>query len=213
MTVVIDPKIRPLVDALNAIDGVTTHASCEGHFRRWSDPYVYFSCAAHIACSIAERLDHIRRQGNLHYWWELTGNFNHEFVLWFTLRSPSLAYKGEIVSFVNYVLRRQKIDSDISLLSEELRSIQQPCEVGRDQDDDSAHGNADTDSSGRPLLAGNLSDRVCCSALRTRSLYVGGNGTPADLALGQSGGGHDEIPPSDKYHSIIARLPCSSEVP
>lgn len=40
----IDPKIKPVVDALNAIAGIRTLASCQGHSYgiEGKPPYVYF---------------------------------------------------------------------------------------------------------------------------------------------------------------------------
>ena len=43
MTSFIDPKIRPLVEALNSWEGVETYSSCEGHEGE-TNPFVSFSC-------------------------------------------------------------------------------------------------------------------------------------------------------------------------
>lgn len=123
----IDPKIRPLVEALNGIDGVRTIASCEGHFGRISDPYVYFHCPPATAESMAARLDGLNHQGRLFHWWTLIGCFNCEHELCFRLHAPALDHgRGTIRTFVNYVLFRKRIDGDLALLADELGTVEAP---------------------------------------------------------------------------------------
>lgn len=117
----IEPKIRPLVDALNAIDGVQTIASCQGHATRVSRPYVYFHCPPQVAERIAARLDRVRSQGGLHHDWRLSGEFNGENRLCFHLSAPGLRHdQGNLSVFVTYVLGRKKIDRDLSILAASL---------------------------------------------------------------------------------------------
>jgi len=117
----IEPKIRPLVDALNAIDGVRTIASCQGHATRVSSPYVTFSCLPLVAEQIAARLDRVRSQGGLHHDWRLSGEFNGENKLCFSLRAPGLRHdRGNLSVLFAYVLGRQKIDHDLSVLAASL---------------------------------------------------------------------------------------------
>jgi hypothetical protein len=177
----IEAKILPLVEALNAIDGVCTIASCQGHFPRISDPYVFFSCSPRQAEAFAKRLDKIQLQGNLHHWWRLTGEFDGESRLCFVLRSPSLdREKGALRTFLNYVVFRKKIDNDLSLLSDMLQDI---VDDGRQMSavvhphkgraaDDEKNG---TEHTGIPPLAGNLPERVVSFTMGTGAFDIGGN--------------------------------------
>ncbi len=56
---VIDPGIKPLVDAMNNSGWVITVSSCEGH--DGSDPYVAFYCRAdkiNLLCNIMDDVEH-----------------------------------------------------------------------------------------------------------------------------------------------------------
>ncbi|EPY00246.1 hypothetical protein [Magnetospirillum fulvum] len=118
----IEPKIRPLVDALNAIDGVRTIASCQGHVSRISRPYVYFHCPPAVAEAMAARLHDLNMQDDtLSYWWHLTAAFNTEHRLCFSLEAPDLDHRRSDLSvFVTFVLGRKKIDRDLSILAASL---------------------------------------------------------------------------------------------
>lgn len=48
----IEPGIKPVCDALNAISGVTTVYSCEGHFWRSETPFVIFDATIETAFKI-----------------------------------------------------------------------------------------------------------------------------------------------------------------
>lgn len=87
----IEPGIRPLVDALNAIPGVETIGSCEGHIR-WTGvftkrPYVYFRAPNRLAEHIATFLhqDMAGRRPHLEQPWQIQGLFHPELGLCFHL--------------------------------------------------------------------------------------------------------------------------------
>lgn len=116
---VIDTRIRGLVEAFNVPGVVASISSCEGHrylglpIRR--PPFVSFFTTPSIAARFAA---HIRRdqEGStaLHYYWKVSGTFNTENILLFTLDSPVKFYW------------RRKLDADIARLSSWAEEIFQP---------------------------------------------------------------------------------------
>jgi hypothetical protein len=87
----IEPGIRPLVDALNAIPGVKTIGSCEGHVRwpgwLYKVPYVYFQAPNDVAEHIANflRQDMATRRPHMRQAWIIQGLFHPERGLCFHL--------------------------------------------------------------------------------------------------------------------------------
>ena len=87
----IEPGIRPLVDALNAIPGVKTIGSCEGHVRwpgwLYKVPYVYFQAPSDVAEHIANflRQDMATRRPHMRQAWIIQGLFHPERGLCFHL--------------------------------------------------------------------------------------------------------------------------------
>jgi len=119
----IDAKVKPLVDALNATGVVETYASCQGHARRGSDPYVAFRCGVDVAARLDKTLHGLRLGGRLRHWWDISGFFHPEgWELRFYLRAPALteARDDPARAFWFYILRRKAIDHDLDLLSREL---------------------------------------------------------------------------------------------
>ncbi|MDF4270177.1 hypothetical protein P3394_23975, partial [Vibrio parahaemolyticus] len=58
----LDPKIIPLVNALNSLESVTTIASCQGHAAGWLEaPYVYFNASV----PMVQKIVTIIRQAHL----------------------------------------------------------------------------------------------------------------------------------------------------
>lgn len=67
----IEPGIRPVCDVLNAIPGVRTVYSCEGHINGVSQPYVMFEAPVDVALKIHNMLGiGGHADGTLiFYWW------------------------------------------------------------------------------------------------------------------------------------------------
>lgn len=84
----IDPAIQGLVECLNR-HGFITYASCQGHGfpadRRL--PYVAFVSQVERVGALARYLreDAESASPRLHWGWEITGSFNHKFVLCYRL--------------------------------------------------------------------------------------------------------------------------------
>jgi hypothetical protein len=112
----IEPGIAPLVIALNATGFATTKASCEGHCRIMSHPYVYFSAPTQYV-AILERL--YREEDTLFRSWSLCGEFDPSFEMMFTLQSPLCVRKMVSLSWAYwlYGVKRKRINDDIKQLA------------------------------------------------------------------------------------------------
>ena len=121
MNRVIEPRILPLVEALNATGLIETIASCEGHFWRVNDPYVLFRASVKTASQLEAMVRRLHATGCLYHFWRTDGAFDGERCLIFALRAPTLDHlHGELRTFWNYVVLRKRIDADIQLLAEEV---------------------------------------------------------------------------------------------
>jgi len=90
---VVEPGVKPLVDAMNATGVLRTIASCHGHAHDRTMPYVYFRAPFDVA-SNPERLirnDNTRESPTLQALWVVEGRFNESFELCFSLSSPHLS--------------------------------------------------------------------------------------------------------------------------
>lgn len=124
----IEPAIKPLVDSLNSITGVSTIASCEGHFFGGA-PYVYFKAPTQIAASVEHRLREalIKDQPVFMTDWSIEGMFNENYELTFLLHSPE--YHCRTRSFLYaawlFVVCRKRLNTDLLALATYLgeRSI------------------------------------------------------------------------------------------
>lgn len=119
---VIEPKIRPLVESMNATGAIQTVASCQGHMGLYRSPYVYFKSTVAIAAAIERVLSEASMfdDARLHASWEVHVRFNEAYELAFSLRSPELEWRSK--SFLDVVwyfgLNRKRLDSDLAALVE-----------------------------------------------------------------------------------------------
>lgn len=121
----IEPGIEPLVKALNETGIASTVASCEGHCRIMSRPYVYFSAPNEYA-AIIEKL--CRENSSLYTSWEVNGCFNVQYEMMFIISSPLCASKMESISWAYwlYWIKRKHLNNDINkiaLLVKEAKSL------------------------------------------------------------------------------------------
>ena len=120
----IDPKIKPLVDAMNATGHIRTVASCQGHFYR-CPPYVYFYAPVTVASAIdrALRTLVINDDAVLKRYWQITANFDQEFKLAFRLSCSEL--DETVWSFIrgvwNFVVRRSLLDAELLAIGHVVR--------------------------------------------------------------------------------------------
>lgn len=116
----LDPRIKNLVETMNATGQIITVASCEGHGIRSFRPYVYFEATVSVASAINKKLrdDYLLKNGRLHYYWQITGVFNKESSLMFLLESPELndACNSHLLCLIKFFLFRKKLDKDFLAL-------------------------------------------------------------------------------------------------
>lgn len=116
----IEPKVRPLVEGMNATGVIRTVASCQGHMGFLRAPYVYFKSTVAIAAAIERVLREASMfdDARLHVGWEVHVQFNEAYELAFSLRSPELERRSK--SFLDVVwyfgLNRKRLDSDLAAL-------------------------------------------------------------------------------------------------
>lgn len=115
----IEPRIRPLVEALNVPGMSRTLASCEGH-RRWlgvRPPYVYFQAKTPFV-SVLNRLvynDLCRESPALRYPWHVRGMFNERDELCFSLAVPEMErHPVSLRSWLTW--SRSDLDADFATL-------------------------------------------------------------------------------------------------
>ncbi|WP_413207938.1 hypothetical protein [Rhodospirillum sp. A1_3_36] len=114
----IDPRIKPLVDAMNATGRIQTIASCEGHWNRYSTPYVYFRCTQETATEICTDLTALQIAQGLTYYWGIIGLFDEKSKLCFRLQAGELEPPlGLVRSFWHFLFKRARIDADLQVLA------------------------------------------------------------------------------------------------
>ncbi|MGR5187312.1 hypothetical protein ACPV3S_12900 [Photobacterium damselae] len=119
---VIDKHIKPAVDALNNIEGVETIASCHGHLMGHIDsPYVYFKAPIEIATYLHTHIWNATKDFEIY--WEITGKYNCECELRFSLRSPPLeyAYHYPFLRLWLYGYRRRELEQSLFRLAQEIK--------------------------------------------------------------------------------------------
>ncbi|WP_210461786.1 hypothetical protein [Pantoea ananatis] len=116
----IEPGIRPLCDALNAIEGIVTLYSCEGHPRRPARPYVSFRASEDQARLVQLALTHNDRL--IYHWW-VTGNFNR-WGVWMYCLEPNDVRIGRPLHFgVLPTWKRNVMDRELLHLAESITAI------------------------------------------------------------------------------------------
>lgn len=117
----IEPAIKPLVNSLNAAQGISTIASCHGHWYG-KPPYVYFKAPVPVVAAIARLLredsmgDSPKLVGN----WCVEGIFDGEYNLAFYLRAPDYHRGAESTfkSFWLFGIRRTRLNVELLTLTQ-----------------------------------------------------------------------------------------------
>ncbi|MCQ9090975.1 hypothetical protein [Vibrio alginolyticus] len=120
MTEDIDPKIKPLVDALNRFESIATLYSCQGHVQQLSDPYILFRSSQTQAASLHQTLLRLWRQGKTHTRWAVSASFNAHNELRYRLYG--VRYSQHFCQFWlwrcwHFGIHRHLIDQDINTLT------------------------------------------------------------------------------------------------
>ena len=121
----LDPQIAPAVHALNAIEGVATIGSCQGHVAwltgRFSAPYLYFTAPVWFANQLCQKLQTSP--------WHLSAMFNNRCQLCFHLthRRYRQAYRSLVPFSLTYHLgyHREKVDKELAQLAQLLSTIEE----------------------------------------------------------------------------------------
>ncbi len=115
----LDPKIAPLVLALNRFDDVITIASCQGHAAgRQEAPYVYFNAPLPFVQRLVTKIRQAHLDDRFHHAWKIIGEFNDQNQLTFTLPSPYLDNHYLRKSLLLLAWYRERIDHDIATLTQ-----------------------------------------------------------------------------------------------
>jgi hypothetical protein len=115
----IEPKIRPLVDAMNATGAIHTIASCQGHGVLGKPPYVYFKSSVDIAASIGRLLreDAMSDDAKLHKAWVINGSFDQNYELVFCLHASEYHEKSfSILAPILFWVFRKHLDAELLAL-------------------------------------------------------------------------------------------------
>lgn len=122
---VIDPRIKPLVDRMNATGIIQTVASCQGHnYVLWgySDPYVYFKAPVKLVGLIEQMLreENLNTPSRLNAGWMTQGMFDDNCEITFLLFSPKYRY-GLGQTIFEYIfslgLARKQLDYELLYLA------------------------------------------------------------------------------------------------
>lgn len=121
----LDPQIASAVHTLNAIEGVATIGSCQGHVAwltgRFSAPYLYFTAPVWFANQLSQ---HLKTSP-----WHLSAMFNNHCQLCFHLTNKrySRAYCSLVPFSLTYHLgyHREKADKELAQLAQLLSTIEE----------------------------------------------------------------------------------------
>ena len=111
----IEPRIAPLVTAMNLHRVSETTASCEGHLSGRA-PYVYFACHPILAARMEKCLREPGESpdGVLHFSWQITGTFNESYEPTYLLRSCQLDRASNSVFWLlGCYLHRARMDLSV----------------------------------------------------------------------------------------------------
>lgn len=122
----VDPRIKSLVDTMNATGGIRTVASCEGHGRFGMPPYVLLKTSIDVASSIERQLRIGAGFSNpqTHATWVIEGRFDENLELSFILYAPEYHEKSFSIKRVVFLSPfRKKVDADLLFLEKITREI------------------------------------------------------------------------------------------
>ncbi len=126
----IEPGILPVCDALNAIQGIETLFSCEGHpSRPWIAPYVMFRASISDAFKIHKSLSYGHGiHWQLKFCWQLIAAFYEDGTLKYTLKPndvrfcyPDLRFRFFLFPSWRIAWRRSEMDEELIRLSSLIR--------------------------------------------------------------------------------------------
>lgn len=116
----IEPKVKFLVDKMNATGLIRTVASCQGHGIFGKPPYVYFKAPVNVAASIEQFLREAAISDDLKFQkaWVIEGRFDENYELTFLLHSPTYHEKSySLWALAFFWLFRKRIDAELLSLA------------------------------------------------------------------------------------------------
>ena len=171
----IDPKIQPLVQALDAVPGIQTGLSSGGQIWPFCIPFVHVCCSLVTAKMIDGKLRQAHHAGLLNYWWAIDARFLADETLAFRIRSRSFR-------FLEFLAGRRKVNRDLMVLAEVFNDLR-----GQDQNivENVKHDSEADGRQERPQPsshAGLVAPRIGGSAIRTGAFEVRRYFAPTDAA-------------------------------
>lgn len=122
----VDPKIRSLVDTMNATGVIRTVASCEGHGSFGMPPYVLLKTSVNVASSIERQLRIGASNSNpqTHATWAMEGCFDENFELSFILYAPEYHENSFSIKRIEFLSPfRRRVDADLLFLEKITREL------------------------------------------------------------------------------------------
>lgn len=120
----VEPGIQPLCDALNAVEGIVTLYSCEGHPRRPARPYVSFRAEVEVAYWIQEAIKSCRNR--LAYNWWITGHFNDKGAWVYCLEPNDVRFSRPLRFGFLPNWRRERVDLDLRQIAHRIKMVFAP---------------------------------------------------------------------------------------
>lgn len=122
----IEPGVKPLCEALNALPGVHTVWSCEGHPEDGSRPYATFIGPGETAFAIHRAVGPDSNAAGLHFCWKLIANFRDDGTLQYTIEPNDYRVLGE--TWAGWLFLRRRWDkrvmaNDLSRLAALVRNL------------------------------------------------------------------------------------------
>ena len=120
----IEPGIRPVCDALNAIPGVKTEWSCEGHTggtKGPTGPFVIFTAPVSTAFEVHRLLEQWIGDDSLQFVWQLTANFQDNGTTQYIIKNNDYRVPGGRYSLFRKWNRRS-MDAELIHMAQLLKS-------------------------------------------------------------------------------------------
>lgn len=118
----VEHGIQPVCDALNAINGVRTVWSCEGHPEYNMLPYVVFVTTQEVAFNISRSIRAASLSGKqLFYNWEMTANFREDGSLQYMIKPNDRRLNKKILFLSAW--SQKKMDDELKNLAKTIESM------------------------------------------------------------------------------------------
>ena len=128
----IDPKIKPLIEAMNATGAIKTVASCQGHFDR-RNPYISFKSALSVAAYLERifREDSASDKRKFFLSWKIEPCFDQNYELSYVIRLETCDVNNRLETcnmndlidrFIILIIRRKALDADLATMEHIIKN-------------------------------------------------------------------------------------------